>query len=398
MPRTLDAAYAAAVEHRHRGLRSPPIVDAVIAGVLLVVGQAEVLLLADRPRASAAAGFAVMALVLAWRRRFPVATAVTVAAVELAVAQSRVPIDSHVFVLPVFMLALYSLGHYAALRRALVAAGVVLTLVTASVFAADGPGAENLGFAMVMVAAPWLAGRLVRRGTDKAVLAALRAQELERTSVERERAAVVQERARIARELHDIVAHSVSVMTVQAGAIEEIAARDPARAVDAAHSIRRTGREALDDLRRLLGVLRGEDRVADTLAPQPGLADLEPLLDQVRQAGLDVDLRIEGSPRPVPPGADLTAFRVVQEALTNILKHAAATRVCVDVDYAAGGLDIEVTDDGIGATPNGSGHGLVGMRERVGLYGGRLEYGRAATGGFRVRAVLPLRAEKADPA
>lgn len=383
------------MENRHRVRHLPPIPDVVIAGALFVVGQAEILLIAERPRATAAAGFAVMALALAWRRSLPVATAVTVAATELAVAASGVPIDSHVFILPVIMLALYSLGHYAALRRALLGAGMVFALVVVSLFTADGPGAENLGFSMVMVGGPWLAGRLVRRSTDQAVQAALRAKELERTQVDRERAAVAQERGRIARELHDIVAHSVSVMTVQAGAIEEVAARNPAKAADAARSIRRTGREALDDLRRLLGVLRGEHPAADGLAPQPGLADLEPLLDHVRHVGLDVDLLIEGPPHFVPPGVDLTAFRVVQEALTNTLKHAAATRVRVDVRYAAEGLDIEVTDDGIGATANGSGHGLVGMRERVGLYGGNLEYGTTATGGFRVRAVLPLRVELA---
>lgn len=375
-------------------MRMPP-ADIVIAGTLLVVGQAEVVLLGEGPRAAPAAGFAVMAAVLAWRRRFPVAVAVTVAAVELAVAQARLPIDSFVFVLPVFMLALYSVGRYAPLRRSLAGAGVVLVFVTASVFAADGPGAENLGFSAVMVGAPWLAGWLVRRSTDQAVQAALRAQELKGSQAERERAAVVEERARIARELHDIVAHSVSVMTVQAGAIEEIAVRDPARAVDAAHAIRRTGREALDDLRRLLGVLRGERSPGDALAPQPGLTDLEPLLDQVRRAGLDVDVQVEGAPRPLPTGADLIAFRVIQEALTNTLKHAAASRVRIGMRYGPGGLDIEVADDGVGATVNGSGHGLVGMRERVGLYGGSVEYGTAPAGGFRVRAVLPVTAEPA---
>lgn len=373
----------------------PPAADVVIAGVLLVVGQAEVVLLGEGPRAAAAVGFAVMAAVLAWRRRFPVAVALTVAAVELAVAQSRVPIDSFVFILPVFMLALYSVGRYAPIRHALAGAGVVLALVTASVFAADGPGAENLGFSTVIVAAPWLAGWLVRRSTDQAVHAALRAQELERTQAERERAAVAGERARIARELHDIVAHSVSVMTVQAGAIEEIAVRDPSRAVDAAQAIRRTGREALNDLRRLLGVLRGQQPVGEAMTPQPGLADLEPLLDQVRQAGLGVDLRVEGQPRSLPPGADLTAFRVVQEALTNTLKYASATWVRVGMRYTADGLAIEVADDGVGGPANGSGHGLVGMRERLGLYGGSLEYGPADSGGFRLRAVLPV---TADPA
>lgn len=375
--------------------RTPPTSDIVIAAVLLVLGQAEIAMLATPPRGPAALGFATMAVVLAWRRRFPVVTALTVAAVELAIAQTGVAIDSHVFVLPVFVLALYSLGHYAPLWRSLAGAGTVLVLVTISVFASDGPGVENLGFAAFMVGAPWLAGHLVRRSTDQAVHAALRAQELERTQAERERAAVAEERARIARELHDIVAHSVSVMTVQAGAIEEVAPRDPQKAVEAAHAIRRTGREALDDLRRLLGVLRAERGDSEPLAPQPGLGDLDALLEQVRRAGLEVDLRVEGPARPLPPGADLTAFRVVQEALTNTLKHAGATRVRVGVRYDEEALDIEVVDDGVGANPNGSGHGLVGMRERLGMYGGSVELGSGDDGGFRVRAVLPLESEPA---
>jgi signal transduction histidine kinase len=209
-----------------------------------------------------------------------------------------------------------------------------------------------------------------------------------------------EERARIARELHDIVAHSVSVMTVQAGAIEEIAERDAQKAKQAAQAIRETGRDALTDLRRLLGFLRTDTEDAQMHAPQPGLAELEPLLDQVRQAGLEVDLQIEGTVRPLPPAVDLAAFRVVQEALTNCLKHAEASHVRVGVRYRPDELDIEVVDDGSGQRAshvsggNGSGHGLFGMTERIGLHQGTLEYGRLATGGFRVHARLPVEAEQ----
>lgn len=370
-------------------LRPPP-ADLVIAGVLLVLGLVEVWLLGEGRQVVASGGALVMSTALAWRRVAPTAACVTVAATELTVAQLSVPIDSHVFILPVFVLALYSLGNYASARRSLVGVGVTLLLVNLSLFANEGPGAENLGFGAVVVGSPWLAGRLVRRRTDQAVELALHAQELERSQAERERAAVAQERARIARELHDIVAHSVSVMTVQAGGIEQVVDRDPAKAKEAAQSVRQTGRQALTDLRRLLGLLREDGAHGDALAPQPGLADLEALVSQVRRAGLDVHLAIEGPPRALPRGVALSAFRVVQEALTNTLKHAAASRADVAVRYGTDVVDIEVVDDGVGGDGNGGGHGLVGMRERIALYDGSLDYGPRASGGFRVRALLPV--------
>jgi signal transduction histidine kinase len=195
------------------------------------------------------------------------------------------------------------------------------------------------------------------------------------------------ERGRIARELHDVVAHNVSMMVVQAGAAERVLAGEQPHVRDALEAIAHTGRQTVDEMRTLLGVLRA----AAPLAPQPGLADLEQLVDGVREAGLPVTLRIEGDPRPLPQAADLSAYRIVQEALTNALKHAGPARADVVVRFEAGAVTLEVRDTGTGAGQGGgTGHGLVGMRERVAMFGGELEALPAPGGGFAVRARLPV--------
>jgi signal transduction histidine kinase len=206
--------------------------------------------------------------------------------------------------------------------------------------------------------------------------------------------AAAEERRRIAREMHDVVAHSVSVMVVQAGGARRILERDPARAIAAGEQIERTGREALAEMRRLLGVLNPEGEEPAALAPQPTLDGLGALADRARAAGLPVSLHVEGAPRPLPTGVDLAAYRVVQEALTNALKHAGTTPTEVHVRWGATQLELEILDRGPGGTADRatgeSGHGLVGMRERVRLYGGELETGRRRGGGFRVHARIPL--------
>jgi signal transduction histidine kinase len=201
---------------------------------------------------------------------------------------------------------------------------------------------------------------------------------------------VREERQRIARELHDIIAHSVSVMTVQAGGVRRLLHPDQVRERESLLSVESTGRDALAEMRRLVGLLK-EDAAAPTYSPQPGIADLEALIATVREAGLSVDLSVEGEGRDLPPGLDLTAFRVVQEALTNALKHAGPARAWVKVRWRVDELEIEVSNDGR-ATRTGArgGYGSAGMRERVGLYGGRLEAGPGADTGYVVRAVLPL--------
>jgi signal transduction histidine kinase len=201
------------------------------------------------------------------------------------------------------------------------------------------------------------------------------------------RQAVADERARIARELHDVVAHSVSVMVVQAQAGPRLIA-DPEGARGAFRAIEQSGREALVELRRLLGVLRATGPAAD--APQPGLGSLQSLVDQVREAGLRVDLRVEGDPVQLPAGVDLSAYRIVQEALTNTIKHAGAAEAEVLVRYGAGALDLEIVDNGSGPAANGhQGHGLIGIRERVALFGGEMQAGARDGHGYAVRARLP---------
>ena len=201
--------------------------------------------------------------------------------------------------------------------------------------------------------------------------------------------AVVDERRRIAREMHDLVAHSMSVMVVQAGGARRILDRDPARALEAATMIERTGREALAEMRHLLGVLNlPEARAA--LAPQPTLAELDELIARSRAAGLPTVLDLRGERRPLPAGLDLAAYRIVQEALTNALKHSGHAPTTVIVDYGEHELALEIRDEGSGGSNTGGGHGLVGMRERVRLYGGEIETGPADGGGWCVRARLPL--------
>lgn len=210
---------------------------------------------------------------------------------------------------------------------------------------------------------------------------------------DRERAAhdaVMAERSRIARELHDAVAHSMSVMVVQAGAARTVIDRDPEAAKAAIARIEETGRDGLTEMRRLIGVLTDPGTEAD-LVPQPGLAQLEALLETVRGAGVHVEVVTRGRPRPLPPSADLIAYRVVQEALTNVVKHAGGAHARVLFDWTHDALVIEVADDGRGGDAGATGgHGLIGMRERVALYGGSLETGARPGGGFSVRARLPL--------
>ncbi|HYJ60543.1 MAG TPA: sensor histidine kinase [Actinomycetota bacterium] len=212
---------------------------------------------------------------------------------------------------------------------------------------------------------------------------------------ERERAArdaVTQERARIARELHDVVAHAMTVMVVQAGAARTVIDRDPGEASAAIRRVEETGRVGLAEMRRLIGVL--QDTPTDAaLAPQPGLDGLDALLDTIRAAGVPVEAMTEGTPRDLPPGVDLTAYRVIQEALTNVLRHAGpAAHTSVTLRYAPDGVEVRVADDGRGpvAAIDGRGHGLVGMRERVTLFEGTLETGPRPGGGFEVRAWLPV--------
>jgi signal transduction histidine kinase len=203
---------------------------------------------------------------------------------------------------------------------------------------------------------------------------------------------VAEERARLARELHDVVGHSVSVMTVQASAVRRLLRPDQEKEREALEVVEQTGRQALAEMRRLVGVLRRPEE-APALAPQPSLEHIEKLVAHVRESGLPVELRVEGEPAQLPAGVDLTAYRLVQEGLTNALKHARADQALVLVRYGDGEIELEVADNGTGGGDgSGGGHGLVGMRERVAVYGGELEAAPRPEGGFRLKARLPLEA------
>jgi signal transduction histidine kinase len=217
------------------------------------------------------------------------------------------------------------------------------------------------------------------------------ATELEAEREARARDAVLSERGRIARELHDIVAHAISVIAVQADAANRLLGHDPTRAREPLAAVQATARSALAEMRQLVGLLREGDTQEVPLEPQPGLAELEPLIEDARQFGLPVELEIDGLTRPLGSTVDLAAYRIVQEALTNVRKHAGPAQARVRIRYETDGLDIEILDNGRGGDPTrNGGHGLIGIRERVGLLGGRLEAGPRVDGGFAVRARLPL--------
>jgi signal transduction histidine kinase len=270
-------------------------------------------------------------------------------------------------------------------RSALAAIASIAAMATSSVHATDYAR-------LIFVAAAWVVGDNLR--TRRAYMSELeeKAERLEREREANIQRAAAEEQARISRELHDVIAHNVSVMTVQAAAARDVFDSDPERAREALGSIESTGRAALTELRRLLSSVRDGDR--PELAPQPGLGSLEELAAQVRRAGLAVEVKVEGERPQLPAALDLSAYRIVQEALTNTLKHADARHAWVDVRYGPAQLDVTVRDDGVGATANGagSGRGLVGMRERVELFGGRLDAGPRAEGGYAVTARLPLAA------
>ncbi|HEY5099478.1 MAG TPA: histidine kinase [Gaiellaceae bacterium] len=341
--------------------------------------------------------FAVLLLLvtlpLAVRRRTPAATLLTAAGALVLVAT----LVSHTQGIPVeiflaLLLAFYSVGAHCHDRRsAFVGAGALAAIAAADlarpgVFSASGSRPS----ALLAFAIAWLVGRDLRRRRQRVADLEDRAERLEHEREEKAQLAVAEERGRIARELHDVIAHGVSVIVVQAQAGPHLVA-DPQRVVDVFRAIESSGRDALVELRRLLGILRsGDEQLA--IGPQPGLGSLQSLVEHLRVSGLPVELRIEGEPAHLPAGIDLSAYRIVQEALTNVVKHAQDAAAEVVIRYEPRALELVVVDDGHGGATsrNGSGHGLIGMRERVALYGGTLETGKRDRGGYAVRARLPF--------
>jgi signal transduction histidine kinase len=289
----------------------------------------------------------------------------------------------------------YSAGAHLTGRRAAAGALVALAMATSAALGDDAPvqGLGDVLFYAVIGGAPWAAGLAIRLLRQRERSLAVRAADLERDGEERARAAVAEERERIARELHDVVAHGISVMVLQARGGRRALEGDEPQARGAFDAIEQAGSESLTEMRRLLGLLRrADDELA--LAPQPTLRAVAALAEQVTEAGLPVTLDIEGEVRDLPPGVDLSAYRIVQEALTNALRHAGPASARVRIRYAADDVQLEIADTGRAtAATSGGGHGLAGMRERARLYGGEVEADAMRDGGFRVRARLPLHGE-----
>jgi signal transduction histidine kinase len=332
----------------------------------------------------------ITSLPLVARRYRPLAVLATTVTAETVLllfsARGQVPFG--------VVVALYTVASRCDRPVAARAAAWVAVPITVGVVVNDWSNPGQVIPKLAVFAIAWLVGDNLR--TRRAYLAELeaRAARLEREREEQATRATLEERGRIARELHDVIAHNVSVMVVQASAGEDIFDSDPGRAREALAAVASTGRDALNELRRLLGVIRPGEEEAPSFAPQPGINRLSELVEQVRDTGLAVELSVDGEPRELPEATSLCVYRIVQEALTNTLKHAAATRAQVSLHYDTEGLRVGVSDDGRGVTDaangTGSGHGLIGMRERVALFGGEVSAGPSADGGYAVSARLPM--------
>jgi signal transduction histidine kinase len=366
--------------------RRPLAVDVALAlGLAAFVVQEILTSDVDGPLAALIPLALLASLPVAVRRRAPLLTLALVSVGVVALGLVSHVQETQSTLLP-YLLAVYSAGAYAEGRTAL--AGLAVALVAITV---DEPG--DVIVLGPLTVATWLVGRLVRDWRRQAgELAALAAQ-LERERADTARHAVSDERARIARELHDVVGHNLSLLVLQAGAERLAPGSDTTQRRTALEGIERSGRATLAELRRLVGVLRRDDDAAE-LAPLPGLAALPALVDDLHRAGVPVELRVSGSPLPLPPGLDVSAYRIVQEAVTNAVRHAqGATRVVVCTGWSAHQLTLEVSDDGRPPDRVGpDGHGLIGMRERAALFGGRFTAGPQPGGGWTVRAEVPLAA------
>jgi signal transduction histidine kinase len=375
----------------------PARVDALVASLLLIEMELQLWLNAQlHHRLPAALAAVALAAAAALRRRWPLA--VVLVALAAVIAQQAVGgrlTENAVGALPAVIMCFYGAGAFLAEERAWLALGLGLLGVGAGVLSTAGRFSDLLFTTIFLLVLPWAIGRLLRERTARE---RAHRESAERLDAERDRRAVgaaFSERTRIARELHDVIAHSVSVMVIQAAGARTVMISEPERAEASLRSVERAGRDALAEMRRLLGVLGGgEDPRA--LAPQPGLANLEALISRACAAGVRTELLVEGDAAELSPALDLCVYRIVQEALTNAIKHAGPARAAVRLRWTHDALELEVSDDGRGARRvNGAapGHGIAGMRERAALHGGSLQAGAGATGGFAVRANLRLSGE-----
>jgi signal transduction histidine kinase len=384
----------------------------LLIAVLAIAGMLELIVGRNSPGAPATTlwfslpAVAVLVLPLLARRRFPFAAPATYWLTATALTYVDGILIPFIGSLGVVGLATaFLLGNLRDERQAGIGLAIVLGCMVIVVANIPGPqSASDLIFIPFRFVVAWIAGYALRERSEQAEAAEMRATLAERereaaemraTLAEREREAaariaVAEERARIARELHDIVAHAVSVMVLQVGAVRHKLPAELEQDKDALGRVEGAGRTALAEMRRLLGAMR-RDGDGLELAPQPGLDGLDALVDDVSRAGLPVRVEVDGDPVALPRAIDLSSYRIVQEGLTNALKHARATRAQVTVRYRPNGVELEVRDDGVGATTgDGLGHGLVGIRERVKIYGGEMTAGAAPDGGFVLTARLPV--------
>jgi signal transduction histidine kinase len=372
---------------------SPRALDVALTAVVMVAAVTESLLLhgITGPRWANVLLAAGMSLTLLWRRSHPLATALALCV--LAAPAAALVTDPSVLVATFFPLLIlaYGGGRYAEEISSIVVLAVLMAAIVAVVVPAEDATAGDFYFPALIVFPCWLGGRTVRLRLRYAAelheAAALAAEQREREAQQ----AVADERRRIAREMHDVVAHSISIMVVQAGGARRILATDPDRAEHAAARIRHAGSDALAEMDILLGILE--------TAPQPTLDALDDLVARTREAGLPVTLEVKGVRRSLPVGVEPAIYRVVQEALTNAIKHAGGATTHVELTWGEDELELRVADSGDGGPSpqlTGAGHGLIGMRERLRVHGGELEAGLRPGGGFEVVARLPLEREKAS--
>ena len=377
-----------ALAHLARIPRRPPRADVLAAAALCAWAILDARFSKGPGTAGARVVFAlVVTLPLVVRRRWPLPVAAVVAVATAVWALGSTRPETGTMPFPSLLFAVFSVALYAARLWIAVLGALMLTaafgIALTTPYFEGSVSVSNVTVFLFFCSCAWSAGWLIRRHARTAQLAHAESGELART-------AVLEERARIARELHDVVAHSVSIVAVQAGAAEELMERDPERARQHLAAVRRTAREAMTEMRRVLDVLRDE---GTPHAPAPGLVRLDDLVDEICAAGVPVELVEEGERPVLPPGLDLVLFRVVQESLTNVHKHAPGAPTRVRLAYGRAAVELDVANESRnGDTPrNGAGgHGLIGMRERVLLFGGTFEAGPLPGGGFRVHALLPV--------
>ena len=375
--------------------RRAPVTDVVVAAALTLAAQVEIWAPSvaigtsgvdgSRPILSLTSLLATVPLCA--RRTAPLSSCALVMGGAAAQALLSTTSDG-LTMLILLALSAYSVAAHAPRRPALIGAGLMLMAVAAI---AKDPG--DAAFLLLVVGAPWVAGRLMRRRSADVAELGARTEQLQREQAETARVAAERERGRIARELHDIVSHRVSTIVIQAQVADALLEKDTASARAAVHAIDDAGRQALGELRSLLGLLRSSDADGDR-DPQPDLGSVPALVDETRKAGVPVTLRLEGAAYPVPAAVGVTAYRIVQEALTNVVKHAGSAPTDVTIRYRPGVVEIAVVNEGGGHDPGAlreRGFGLLGMRERAAHFGGTVEAGPRTEGGFSVRAVLPLK-------